>query len=55
MDKVIVTRKIYVCKNCDGVYADSPVTECDCQVGVKPKWYITKIAYNKGVKHGKAR
>ena len=23
-------RKVYVCKDCNGVYADAPVTSCDC-------------------------
>ena len=23
-------RKVFVCTNCDGVYADQPVTRCDC-------------------------
>ena len=23
-------RKVFVCTHCDGVYADQPVTQCDC-------------------------
>jgi len=26
-------RKIFVCIRCDGVYADAPVSECDCEAG----------------------
>lgn len=24
------TRKAFICKSCEGVYADQPVTQCDC-------------------------
>lgn len=29
----ITTRKIFVCKHCEGIYADSPVSQCDCLEG----------------------
>ena len=29
----MTTRKAYICKHCDGVYVDEPVSECDCGPG----------------------
>ncbi len=29
-DGRVVQRKAYVCASCEGVYADDPVTQCDC-------------------------
>lgn len=23
-------RKVFICKSCEGIYADDPVTACDC-------------------------
>lgn len=23
-------RKLFICRDCEGVYADQPVTRCDC-------------------------
>jgi len=31
-DKDITTRKVFICIGCGGMYADSPVTSCDCCV-----------------------
>ena len=28
-----ITRKAYICKHCEGVYIDDPVTQCDCMEG----------------------
>jgi len=28
-------RKIFVCARCDCVYADAPVSECDCESGAR--------------------
>jgi len=25
-----VSRDAYICRYCDGVYADEPVSQCDC-------------------------
>ena len=25
-----ITRKIFICNYCEGIYADIPVTQCDC-------------------------
>lgn len=30
------SRRAFVCRKCEGVYADHPVTECDCAVGEYP-------------------
>lgn len=30
-----VTRPIFICVLCEGIYADEPVSECDCQAGAK--------------------
>lgn len=32
---VIVKRKIYVCFRCEAIYADEPVSECDCEIGAR--------------------
>jgi hypothetical protein len=29
-NKSIVTRDAWICTYCEGVYADVPVTQCDC-------------------------
>lgn len=29
-DHRLVRRAAFVCKYCEGVYADDPVTQCDC-------------------------
>lgn len=29
----MMKRKIFVCAHCQCIYADAPVTECDCQPG----------------------
>jgi hypothetical protein len=28
--QLVVERMAYICKSCEGVYADAPVTQCDC-------------------------
>ncbi len=37
-------RKAYICKSCDGVYADQPVTHCDCMPD-KQEYIEGVIAY----------
>lgn len=29
----VIRRKIFVCIHCDGIYADNPVSQCDCLEG----------------------
>jgi hypothetical protein len=44
----LVRRAAFICKYCDGVYADEPVTSCDClgYLGQKPPHFIKgKIEY----------
>jgi len=36
-------RKAFICKHCDGVYADEPVTQCDCLVGLEGQEFIEGI------------
>lgn len=47
--KRLVIRDAYICKYCDGVYADDPVTSCDC-LGYydndPPHFIKGKIEYN---------
>lgn len=38
-------RKAYVCKSCGGVYADDPVSQCDC-MPEKNEFYIGTITYS---------
>ena len=40
-----VERKAFICKNCGSVYADEPVTECDCKVGGIHEFYEGTIRY----------
>jgi len=48
---ITVTRKAYICKNCEYVYADAPVTECDCHVGGEHEYYEGTITYQKADFH----
>lgn len=44
----LVRRAAFICKYCDGVYADEPVTSCDClgHLDQKPPHFIKgKIEY----------
>lgn len=46
--KRLVRRAAFICKYCDGVYADKPVTQCDClgATDQKPPHFIEgKIEY----------
>jgi hypothetical protein len=46
--KRLVRRAAFICKYCDGVYADEPVTSCDClgHYDQKPPHFIKgKIEY----------
>jgi hypothetical protein len=45
---VKVVRKAYICKFCEGVYADAKVTECDCLVGQEQEWFVGEINYDDG-------
>jgi hypothetical protein len=42
----IVKRTAYVCIQCEGVYMDEPVTECDCALGADIFW-IADVSYKK--------
>jgi hypothetical protein len=36
-----ITRKVFICAYCEGIYADEPVAECDCLGGNrKPEDFI---------------
>ena len=41
-----VKRKLFVCKGCEGVYAEEPVSECDCQL-TPPTFAETSFSYLK--------
>jgi hypothetical protein len=46
--KRFVQRDAYICKYCEGVYADEPVSSCDCleHLGKNPPHFIKgKIEY----------
>ena len=40
----LIRRKAYVCVYCEGVYADEPVTSCDCVNG-PPSFHEGEITY----------
>jgi hypothetical protein len=40
----MVSRKAYICKGCTVVYADEPVTRCDC-MPTKQEWIEGTILY----------
>lgn len=42
--KYLIERKVYVCKSCEGVYADVPVSKCDCTDEI-PQYYEGIILY----------
>lgn len=53
----LVRRVAFVCKYCDGVYADEPVTSCDClgHLDQKPPHFIKgTIEYRLPNKKGQA-
>lgn len=43
--KALTWREAFICGRCDGVYADVPVSECDCEVGVEPIFKRGFICY----------
>lgn len=43
-DRAKKTCWIFVCTNCEGVYRDEPVSQCDCSPNYQG-WYQTKITY----------
>lgn len=46
--RIYVTRDAHVCKNCEAVYSDEPVTQCDCAVDHRGKdFYVGEIRYFK--------
>jgi hypothetical protein len=38
----LVRRDAFICKYCEGVYADEPVTQCDCMdhIGLEPPHFL---------------
>lgn len=40
-----IIRTAYICKHCEGVYADSPVSQCDCMEGSGSDFYVGTITY----------
>lgn len=46
--KAPTVRKAYICKGCDGVYADSPVTQCDCMPVVQ-EFFEGTITYSSSI------
>ena len=47
--KRLITRRAYICKYCEGVYADEPVSSCDCLGhlgGAAPHFIKGKIEYS---------
>ena len=40
----LVRRKAFICKACGGVYADEPVTQCDC-MPEKNEFYAGELSY----------
>lgn len=44
----MIQRMAYICKHCEGVYADQPVTQCDCLNGTGADFYEGTITYQKG-------
>lgn len=39
-----VTRKLFICVGCEGVYADATVSQCDC-LQDPPQFIETKCTY----------
>lgn len=40
-----VTRMAYICVHCEGVYADGPVSQCDCMKGTGRDFLVGTIEY----------
>jgi len=47
----IVRRKAFICVHCDGVYADQPVSQCDCMEGTGADFIEGVIEYRKANTH----
>jgi hypothetical protein len=43
----VVTRKIFVCTECEGIYADEPTSRCDClgSTQVEQRFIETTVSY----------
>lgn len=41
-----VTRKVFVCAGCEGLYGDEPVSQCDCMLE-PPQFIETTVTYQK--------
>jgi len=41
----LVMRKAFICVHCEGVYADMPVTNCDCMAGTGADFIEGEIKY----------
>lgn len=50
-DTVTIVRKAFICIHCEGVYADSPVTSCDCCDGTINDFHEGTIEYKKNIDH----
>ena len=44
-ERVNAPRKVYICKSCEGVYADAPVSSCDCMPG-KNEFYEGHVIFS---------
>lgn len=45
MEDKIIKRKLFICPFCEGVYADEPVTSCDCMADENDKFIMTTFEY----------
>lgn len=42
--RAAIKRRAFICPSCSGVYADEPVTQCDC-MNASPAWIHGEISY----------
>ena len=40
------TRKVFICVHCEGMYADFPVSQCDCMEGTGHDFVESVVKYN---------
>lgn len=43
----VIRRKAFICEHCEGVYADEPVSQCDCMKGSGHDFIEGEIIYKK--------
>lgn len=41
-----IKRKVFICVHCGGIYADAPVSQCDCLEGTGADFVEGELKYS---------